>query len=58
MAKQTSTGKAGFDWEVPPGWNVYSTLWQADGASVADNGLYWRFATVIYKGDSAVVFIR
>jgi hypothetical protein len=46
-----------FDWRVPTGWTVFSTLWQADGSSAIDNGLYWPFVTVVHKDDSIVIFI-
>lgn len=50
------TGNTTQDWLVPAGWTVYSTIWQPDGSEA--EGLYWPFATVIYKGDSVVVLIR
>lgn len=44
------------NWMVPPGWTVHSTIWQLDGTLAS--GLFWPFATVMYKGDSVVIFIR
>jgi hypothetical protein len=35
---------------------VHSTIWQPEGSQAS--GLYWPFATIIYKGDSVAIFIR
>lgn len=50
------TGDPTRDWLVPQGWTVHSTIWLPDGS--AELGMYWPFATVIYKADSLVVLIR
>lgn len=50
------TGDPQKDWMVPQGWTVHSTIWLPDGS--AELGLYWPFATVIYKGRNLVVLIR
>lgn len=52
------TGNASQDWMVPAGWTVHSTIWQADGGSMPGSGLNWPFATVMYQGDSVVIFVR
>jgi hypothetical protein len=50
------TGNASREWFVPRGWTVHSTIWQPEGSQAS--GLYWPFATIIYKGDSVAIFIR
>lgn len=53
---QTVTPGTPGGWLVPAGWTVHSTLWQAGGNE--KSGLYWPFATVIYKGRDVAILIR
>lgn len=53
--QKVTTGTPG-GWLVPDGWTVHSTLWQAGGND--KSGVYWPFATVIYKGRNVAILIR